>query len=105
MDVALLMYELTPGQLRALIQRAGELGMATIGELGRTSYEEGVAAGLDAVVHTTRYSLDIAPESMARAVADQPFSNDLESAKWRYYLWLSELSPHDPGLAAHAETL
>jgi len=104
-DVALLMYELTPEQLRPLIQRAHELGMATIGELGRTSYAEGVIAGLDAVVHTTRYSLDLAPESMARAVADQPFSDDLESAKWLYYRWLSELSPHDPRLADYAETL
>jgi hypothetical protein len=101
-DVALLMYELTPEQLEALIRRARSLGLATIGELGRTTYAEGVAAGLDAVVHTTRYSLDLAPEDMARAVADQPFSNDLESPKWLYYRWLSELSPHDPRLAEHA---
>jgi len=104
-DVALLMYELTPEQLRALIRRAHELGLATIGELGRTSYAEGIAAGLDAVVHTTRYSLGLAPENMARAVAEHPFSNDLDSAKWRYYLWLAEFSPHDPRLADYAATL
>ncbi len=104
-DVALLMYELNPEQLKTLIRRADHLGMATIGELGRTTYAEGISAGLDAVVHTTRYSLDLAPTSMAGAVADQPFSNDLESAKWVYYLWLSELSPHDPRLEEHARTL
>jgi len=104
-DVALLMYGLEPEQLRVLIQRAHELGMAAIGELGRTPYPEGIAAGLDAVVHTTRYSLGLAPEDMARAVAEHPFSNDLDSAKWRYYLWLAELSPHDPRLADYAATL
>ena len=104
-DVVLLMYEIEPEQLRTLIQRAHELGMATIGELGRTSYADGIAAGLDAVVRTTRYSLDLASEEMARAVAEEPFSNDLESAKWRYYLWLAELSPHDTSLLAYAETL
>jgi len=103
--VALLMYELTPEQLGTLIRRAHDLGMATIGELGRTSYEEGIAAGLDAVVHTTRYSLGLAPEDMARAVAERPFSDDLESAKWLYYLWLTELSPHDPRLAEYAAAL
>ena len=104
-DIALLMYALEPEQLQVLIRRAHELGMATIGELGRTPYPEGIAAGLDAVVHTTRYSLGLAPEDMARAVAERPFSNDLESAKWRYYLWLTELSPHNPRLTAYAATL
>jgi hypothetical protein len=104
-DVILLMYELEPEQLRTLVQRAHELGMATIGELGRTSYGDGIAAGLDAVVHTTRYSLGLASEDMARAVTERPFSDDLESAKWRYYLWLSELSPHDARLAEYGATL
>ena len=104
-DVALLMYQLTPEQLPPLISRAHELGMATIGELGCATYAEGVAAGLDAVVHTTRYSLDLAPEAMVRAVAEEPFSDNLDSPKWRYYKWLSELSPHDERLAAHAEIL
>ena len=104
-DVALLMYKLTPEQLRALIRRAHDLGLATIGELGRTPYAGGISAGLDAVVHTTRYSLGLAPENMARAVAERPFSDDLESAKWLYYLWLTELSPHDPRLVDYAAIL
>ncbi len=104
-DIALLMYQLTPEQLEILIRRAHELGMGTIGELGRTSYAEGVVTDLDAVVHTTRYSLDLAPKAMGRAVAEKPFSNDLDSPKWRYYQWLSDLSPHDERLAAYANTL
>jgi len=104
-EIALLMYAITPDQLPALVSRASDLGLATIGELGHTSYEEGIAAGLDAVVHTTRYSLGLAPPDMARAVAEQPFSKDLGSPKWRYYRWLSELSPYDEMLGAYAKAL
>jgi dienelactone hydrolase len=104
-DIALLKYQLRPDQVKALIERAGDLGMATVGELGHTSYAEAVRMGLNAVVHTTRYSLDIAPRKMRSAVADAPFSDDLESAKWRYYLYLSKLRPGDSKIRDHARRL
>ncbi len=104
-EIALLKYQLRPDQVKALIDRAGELGMATVGELGHTSYAEAVRMGLNAVVHTTRYSLDIAPRKLRSAVADAPFSDDLESAKWRYYRYLSKLSPGDSKIRAHARRL
>jgi len=104
-DIALLMYELTPDQLAAVTRRAEELGMGTIGELGLSTYAEGIAAGIDAFVHTTRYSLDLAPREMAQAVAEQPFSDDLESPKWIYYKWLTALSPWDQRLAEYAGLL
>lgn len=104
-DIALLMYALQSEQLAAVAERAEALGMGTIGELGFSSYGDGIAAGIDAFVHTTRYSLSMAPPEMIRAVAEQPFSDDLSSPKWRYYLWLSQLSPHDERLAAHARLL
>ena len=103
--VMLLMYGLTDEQLPAVTARAEELGMATLGELGHARYASGVAAGIDSFVHTTRYSLDLAPREMAAAVARQPFSDDLESPKWQYYLWLARVSPHYPRLAEHAATL
>jgi hypothetical protein len=99
------MYKLTPEQLPAITRRAHELGMGTIGELGFSSYADGIAAGVDAFVHTTRYSLGLAPPEMIRAVAEQPFSDDLSSRKWQYYKWLSRLSPWDPRLADYARLL
>ena len=42
---------------------------------------------------------------MARAVAEQPFSNDLGSPKWTYYQWLSRLSPFDERLESYARLL
>jgi hypothetical protein len=104
-EILLLMYKLPPDQLQALAERARFHGMGTIGELGLSSYSQGVEAGLNAFVHTTRYSLDMAPEEMARAVVEQPFSDDLDSPKWTYYKWLSGLSPFDERLESHAQVL
>ncbi len=103
--IALLKYQIKPGQLRPLVERAVALGMGTIGELGLCTYAEGIDAGVDAFVHTTRYSLDLAPTKMRQAVADHPFSDDLDSPKWLYYKMLSELKPDDPRIASHARTL
>lgn len=103
--VALLKYGLDPGQVKAVMDSAHVLGMGCIGELGHTTYKEAAAMGLGAFVHTTRYSLDIAPRDMAAAVADQPFSDDMNSPKWKYYQFLYSLKPDDPDLLDHARVL
>ncbi len=103
--VLLLMYGLTPDQIEMAVDEAAELGLATIGEMGYTTYQEGMEIGLDAVVHTTRYSLDAAPSDMARAVADEPFSNDLNSPKWQYYKFLTDLKKDYAPLQQHAQNI
>lgn len=103
--VALLMYQVQPDQIEAVIQKAQSLGLGTIGELGHTPYAKGIEYGIDAFVHTTRYSLNAAPPDLQRNVADNPFSDDLNSYKWQYYRWLSRISPDDPALQRHAKTL
>jgi len=103
--VLLLMYGLTPDQIALAVKKADELDMATIGELGYTSYKQGMDLGIDAFVHTTRYSLDVAPRDMAKAVADHPFSNDLNSAKWKYYKFLTGLKKDYEPLQQHARNL
>ena len=104
-EILLMMYKLTPNQVELAHNEAKKLGMGTIGELGFTSYKKGMDIGVDAFVHTTRYSLDVAPDSMAVKVAEQPFSNDLGSPKWRYYQYLTNLDPNDKALQQHAENL
>ena len=103
--VLLVMYEARGEQLPAIAEKAHSLGMAVIGELGHAAYAEGIDAGFDAFVHTTRYSLNAVPETMQREVADEPFSDELDSPKWRYYTALTELSADNPGLLRHAERL
>ncbi len=103
--VLLIMYGLTPNQIALSMKKAEEYGMATIGELGFTSYLQGMKLGVNAFVHTTRYSLDIAPHNMALAVAFHPFSNDLNSAKWKYYNFLTHLEEGYQPLIDHAKNL
>ena len=104
-EILLMMYKLTPKQVELAQNEAKKLGMGTIGELGFTSYKKGMELGVDAFVHTTRYSLDVAPDSMAVKVAEQPFSNDLGSPKWRYYQYLTNLDINDKALQEHAKNL
>ncbi len=103
--VVLLMYALTPDQLRTLKNEATALGLVCIGELGHTSYKEGMDMDINAFVHTTRYSLDVAPKEMADAVANEPFSNEMNSPKWKYYQYLYSLQSDNIALIKHAENL
>jgi len=104
-SVLLLMYKLTTDQLQIAQERGAQNGQVTIGELGFATYEQGIEIGLDAFVHTTRYSLDAAPREMAKEVAKYPFSNALQSPKWLYYKYLSKLSLNDELLIKHAINL
>ncbi len=104
-EILLMMYGLQPHQVELAQREAKKYGMGTIGELGYTSYKEGMDLGVDAFVHTTRYSLDIAPDSLAKKVAAQPFSNDLGSPKWQYYKLLTNLDSTNTDLHHHAKNL
>ncbi len=90
--VLLLMYKLKPEQVKTAIKIAHKLGMGVIGELGYTHYIDALNFGIDAFVHTTRYSLNFAPEKMIKSVAENPFSDNLNSDKWRYYKWLTKVN-------------
>jgi len=105
MSVMLLMYKLTPELLKYSLKLADQNNMATIGELGFTSYKQGIDMGVQAFVHTTRYSLDIAPKEMANTVAKEPFSNKLNSPKWKYYQFLYSLNVEDSSVTNHAINL
>jgi len=104
-EVLLIMYGLNSAQVKLAYNEAKKYGMGTIGELGYTTYKEGMDIGMDAFVHTTRYSLDVAPDSLAKKVAAQPFSNDLGSPKWRYYKLLTNLDSANSALLNHAKNI
>jgi hypothetical protein len=99
--VLLLYYTLTPDQVRAAVRRTRELGLAAIGELGATTYYDAIEAGVPAFVHTSRYSLEMAPPELRKAVADAPFG----PPRVQYYQFLVGLGADDPALARHAARL
>ncbi|RKZ12848.1 hypothetical protein DRQ53_14225, partial [bacterium] len=103
--VLLVMYRVSPDQMPAVVARSHELGMPVIGELARTGYVEASAMGVDAFVHTTRYSLGLASDELRRGVDSEPFSNDLGSPKWQYYQLLPELASDAEAVRAYGEQI
>ncbi len=101
----LLMYNLDPEQIKLCVELARQNNIATIGELGYTSYREAALLGVESFVHITRYSLDMAPDDLRKAVADEPFSDEMDSPKWEYYRYLSDLDTGDTVFLDHAQIL
>ncbi len=99
--VLLISFVIAPERTRQIVRRAHELGMATIGELGFTSYHEGIEAGVDAFVHTSRYSLEIASPEMHKAVANSPFG----PPRTGFYRFLVGLDLEDSNLRRYAAFL
>jgi len=100
-DVLLLYYTLSPDQLRRAVEHARARGLATIGELGASTYRDGIEAGVMAFVHTSRYSLDLAPPALRDAVAKAPFG----PPRREFYRFLTALEEDDQRLAEHARIL
>ena len=101
----LVMYRVSPEQMQAVVARAHELDLPVIGELARTGYVEASAMGVDVFVHTTRYSLGLASDELRRGIDAEPFSNDLGSAKWKYYELLPELASDTKAVRNYGERI
>ncbi len=99
--VAVVYFPVPPELIRPLVERAKTLGVATIGVLGRTPYPAAIDAGIQAFVHTSRYSLELAPAEMRAAVAADPFG----PPKATYYDYLTRLPADDPALGQYASVL
>jgi hypothetical protein len=100
--VLLIHYPITPERTAQIVKKAHELGLGTIGELGMTPYSEAILAGVDAFVHTIRYSIAIAPPELRLAMAKAPFS---QQPNFDFNKLLMNLSPDDPALNQHAKLL
>jgi hypothetical protein len=99
--VLLIYYDVTPEQMPAIVKRAHELGLATIGELGRTTYSQAIDSGIDVFVHASRYALELATPEMRDAVAKQPFG----PPRTTFYQYLASLDPDAPAIAQWGKRL
>jgi hypothetical protein len=99
--VLLIHYPITPERTVQIVEKAHELGLGTIGELGFTTYEEAIQAGVDAFVHTSRYSIAIAPPELRQAMAKTPFGRP----SFDFANLVIGLSPDDPKLNQYAALL
>jgi len=99
--VLLISFAITPERTRQIVRQAHELGLATLGTLGLTSYREAIEAGVDAFVHTSRYSLELAPPEMHEAVANSPFGQP----RIEFYKFLTAIDLEDSKLKRYAALL
>ena len=99
--VLLLYYTLNAHQVKVAARHARKRGIATIGELGATHYRDAIAAQVSAFVHTSRYSLDLAPAPLRDDVAAEPFG----PARGRFYEYLMTLSGEDAAVKRHGRML
>ena len=99
--VLLVYYDVMPDQMPLIVKRAHELGLATIGELGRTTYSQAIDAGIDAFVHASRYALELATPEMRDAVASQPFG----PPRTKFYEYLASLDPDASSVAQWGKRL
>jgi hypothetical protein len=100
-NVVLLHYFVGPTALWAAESRARQLGVATIGELGATTYYEAEDAGVAAFVHTSRYSIELAPPPLRAQVARRPSG----PPRMPYYRYLTALQPNDSSISRYAARL
>jgi hypothetical protein len=63
-------YDVWPDQVDTIVAEANRRGLATIGELGFTSYPYAVRAGVDALLRNDQYLTELAPASAKLARAD-----------------------------------
>jgi hypothetical protein len=96
-----LMYALKPEQLKPAIEKVHELGMVAIGEFVTVSYREAIKCGIDGFIHFNRYSIELAPDEMRKAVAEQPFGH----GRGEYMKWLQELDAEEEVVREYAKTL
>jgi len=96
------MYPLDIEQVRAIVAAARRHKIATIGELGHTSYVDAAEAGVQAFVHISRIMGELAPVDLRRALADDPFPPDPSAVRTQDQTFLASLSPSAPSVHEYA---
>ena len=85
-------WDITAANAQWIITRAHQLGLVTYGEFISTPYTVGIDAGVDALLHMSRYELGVIPDELQRPLVDDPYGAASSTA----YDYAEHLPPTDP---------
>jgi hypothetical protein len=92
-------HNLTAANVQWITARAHQLGLITYGEFVSTPYQVGIEAGVDALLHMSRYELGVLPDELQRPLVDDPEGAAANTA----YDYSERLPPTDPHWRAYAD--
>ena len=94
-------HNLTAANTQWIIAHAHQLGLATYGEFVSTPYSVGIEAGVDVLLHMSRYELGVIPDELQRPLVDSSEGPAANTA----YDYSERLPPTDAHLKRYAETI
>jgi amidohydrolase family protein len=94
-------HNLTAANTQWIIARAHQMGLITYGEFVSTPYTVGVDAGVDVLMHMSRYELGVIPDELQRPLVDNAEGSAANTA----YDYSERLPPNDPHLVFYARFL
>lgn len=94
-------HDLTAANTQWIIARAHQLGLVTYGEFISTPYTVGIEAGVDALLHASRYELGLIPDELQRPLVDDPYGAAATTA----YDYSERLPPTDLHIRTYAKLI
>ena len=92
-------HNLTAANVQWIIARAHQLGLITYGEFVSTPYSVGIEAGVDVLLHMSRYELGVIPDELQRPLVDDPEGGPAATA----YDYSERLPPTDGHWRTYAQ--
>ena len=90
--------DLTAPNTQWIIAHAHQMGLITYGEFISTPYTVGIEAGVDALLHMSRYELGLVPDELQRPLVDDPYGTAATTA----YDYSMHLPPSDLHVRTYA---
>jgi len=94
-------HNLTAANTQWIIARAHQIGLVTYGEFVSTPYGVGIEAGVDVLLHMSRYELGVIPDELQRPLVDSSEGPAANTA----YDYSERLPPTDTHLKLYAQTI
>lgn len=90
--------DITAANTQWIVAHAHQLGLATYGEFVATPYTVGIDAGVDVLLHMSRYELGIIPDELQRPLVEDPSGPAANTA----YDYAEHLPPGDVHVRTYA---